>query len=64
MQHDEFIGRIASRSTTPEPQAVYQARVVYEVADEATQGVIRSKVAETLPDDLRDLVVSGSTGSA
>ncbi|NED99442.1 DUF2267 domain-containing protein [Phytoactinopolyspora halotolerans] len=61
---DEFIRRVAARSTTDEPQAAYLARVVFEVTDEATQGSVTSKVAETLPDDIRSLITAGSSGHA
>jgi uncharacterized protein (DUF2267 family) len=59
---DEFVARVASRSTTDEPVAAYHARVVFEVMDEATQGALTQKVAETLPDDIRRLVTAGSSG--
>ncbi|TDD65461.1 DUF2267 domain-containing protein [Jiangella aurantiaca] len=59
---DEFVARVASRSTTDEPVAAYRARVVFEVVDEATEGGVAQKVAETLPDDIRRLVTAGSTG--
>src|SRR5690606_41949435 len=35
---DEFINRVSQRSGADRPQAVYQARVVFELLDEATTG--------------------------
>jgi uncharacterized protein (DUF2267 family) len=58
----EFVARVAARSTSDEPDAVYLARVVYDVTDEATQGMLRSKIAEVLPEDVRRIVVAGTTG--
>lgn len=59
----EFVARVAARSTTDEPFAAYVTRVVCEVTDEATNGMVRSNVAEALPDDIRQLVTAGSSGS-
>lgn len=59
---DEFIRRVSERGHVPEPNAVYGSRVVLEVTGEATHGVI-AKVRDSLPQDLRPLVDSGSTGS-
>ncbi|MFC0860964.1 DUF2267 domain-containing protein [Sphaerimonospora cavernae] len=60
---DEFIHRVADRAGVEEPQAVYLARVVLEVTGEATQGALMDKVRDSLPEDLRPLVTSGSRGS-
>lgn len=59
----EFVSRVAARSTTDEPFAAHAARVVCEVTDEATDGMIRSNVAQTLPEDIRQLVTAGSSDS-
>lgn len=59
---DEFVARLASRATVDEPQAAYYARVVCEVVDEATGGSTISKIAESVPDDIRVLITSGSSG--
>ena len=59
----EFVARVAARSTVDEPFAADAARVVCEVADEATSGMIRSNVAESLPDDIRQLVTASSSDS-
>lgn len=56
----EFVARVADRATADEPQAAYFARVVCEVVDEATQGGMLGKVAESLPEDVRQLVTAGS----
>lgn len=56
----EFVARVADRATADEPQAAYFARVVCEVVDEATQGGMLGKVAESLPEDVRRLVTAGS----
>ncbi|NIJ13839.1 uncharacterized protein (DUF2267 family) [Saccharomonospora amisosensis] len=58
---DEFVARVAERGHLPEPNAVYGSRVVLEVTDEATQGVL-DKVRHSLPAGLRQLVDAGSTG--
>jgi uncharacterized protein (DUF2267 family) len=60
-RHD-FIERIAVRSGTDEPRSAYLARVVLEVADEATQGGVAQKVRDSLPSDLRNLVAAGHNG--
>lgn len=59
---DEFIHRVAERAGVDEPQAVYLARVVLEVTEEATQGRLMNKIRESLPEDLRTLVTAGSEG--
>ncbi|PXY32579.1 DUF2267 domain-containing protein [Prauserella muralis] len=58
----EFVRRVSGRSHLDEPQAVYGARVVLEVTDEATQDVL-GKVEDSLPEDLRELVNAGSSGN-
>ncbi|TDE15994.1 DUF2267 domain-containing protein [Jiangella asiatica] len=58
----EFVARVAERSATDEPIAAYLARVVFEVANDATEGAVAQKVADTLPDDIRRLVTAGSSG--
>jgi uncharacterized protein (DUF2267 family) len=58
----DFIARVAERASVREQQAAYLTRAVTEVVGEATQGHLMGKVAESLPDDIRDLVTSGSSG--
>lgn len=58
---DEFVRRVSDRGRVAEPNAVYGTRVVLEVTGEATQGVLE-KVRDALPDELRPLVDSGSSG--
>jgi uncharacterized protein (DUF2267 family) len=60
----EFVRRVSERAGTDEPRAAFLARVVFEVVDEATSGTLTRKVADSLPDDLRNLVTAGSTGEA
>jgi uncharacterized protein (DUF2267 family) len=60
----EFVRRVSERSGTDEPQAAFLVRVICEVVDEATGGILTRKVAESLPDDLRKPVTAGSTGEA
>jgi hypothetical protein len=55
---------VAARSTADEPLAAYLTRVVCEVTDEATQGMVSEQVAEVLPDDVRRFVTAGSSGAA
>ncbi|MFI0416724.1 DUF2267 domain-containing protein [Spongiactinospora sp. 9N601] len=59
----EFIRRVADRAGVKETQAAYLVRVVMEVAGEATTGRVLDKVGESLPADIRPLVLSGSRGS-
>lgn len=60
---DEFIQRVGDRAGTDPRRAVFLARVVLEVTDEATQGSIMDKVRESLTEDLRELALAGSEGS-
>lgn len=59
---DEFSERAAERGHTDPPTAIFRARVVLDLIDENTEAIM-DKVREALPDDLRTLVDSGSTGS-
>jgi uncharacterized protein (DUF2267 family) len=59
---DEFVSRIVDRSGAPRPQAVYQARVVLEIIDEATTGGLMDRVRDALPADVRELTLAGSAG--
>ncbi len=52
----DFIARVAERAGVGEPQAAFIARAVAEVADEAVQGRLMTKVAESLPEGIRQLV--------
>jgi uncharacterized protein (DUF2267 family) len=58
----EFVARVAARSGFDEPQAMFVARAVFEVIDEATQGGIMRKVRDALPDNLQPVITTGSTG--
>ncbi|MDQ3764462.1 MAG: DUF2267 domain-containing protein [Actinomycetota bacterium] len=59
----EFVQRVADRASAQEPDAVYGARVVLEVLDEATTGGLIGKVGEALPADIRKLLEAGSQGN-
>jgi uncharacterized protein (DUF2267 family) len=59
---EEFVNRVVERSGADRPQAVYQARVVFEMLDEATTGGIMDRVRDALPDDIRTLSYAGSAG--
>ncbi|GAB3661380.1 DUF2267 domain-containing protein [Glycomyces tarimensis] len=59
---DEFAHRVARREHSDEPTAIYHSRVVLELVDEATTGGVMERVRESLPEDLRPLIESGSTG--
>lgn len=59
---DEFVARVTSRSGADEPAAVFQARVVLEVLDEAVEGNIMDHVRDALPPDLVDMT-TGSSGN-
>lgn len=59
---DAFVTLVEEKSGLDRPQAVYAARVVCEVVDEATQGSLMTKVYQSLPPDLREIVTAGSKG--
>lgn len=58
----DFITQVAERASVDEPQAACITRAVTEVTGEAVQGGLLAKVAESLPEDIRQLVTAGSTG--
>lgn len=60
---DEFAHRVAEREHTAEPEAIYHSRVVLELVDQATTGAVMDRVRDALPEDLRPLIDSGSTGT-
>jgi uncharacterized protein (DUF2267 family) len=57
-----FVDRVTHRAGLDGPQAVFVARVVFEVVDQATQGAVMAKVREALPPDLRPVLTAGSSG--
>ncbi|GAA4511184.1 MULTISPECIES: DUF2267 domain-containing protein [Nonomuraea] len=59
---EEFIRRVGARAGVDDRRAVFLARVVFEVTDEATQGRIMTKVRESLTEELRELATAGSQG--
>ena len=59
---DTFLTRVSEKSGLDRPEAVYAARVVCEVLDEATQGGVMGKVLQALPPDVRPIVTAGHTG--
>lgn len=58
---DEFAERAAERGYTDAPNAIFRARVVLEVIDEATEDVM-DKVRDALPGELSSLIEAGSSG--
>jgi uncharacterized protein (DUF2267 family) len=64
MSRHEFFDRVAERARTTLPKATYEARCVIEVADEATNGTLKSKVRPVLDDQLAEILFAGSTGPA
>lgn len=58
----EFAARVSTRSSVDEPVAVYNARVVLDVVDEAVTPGVMEKVREALPQDLELLTEVGSSG--
>jgi uncharacterized protein (DUF2267 family) len=58
----DFIARVAGRAGVREQQAADLTRAVAEVIDEATQGGLMAKLADSLPADIRELVTAGSIG--
>jgi uncharacterized protein (DUF2267 family) len=61
MSRHEFFSRVARRSGFDEPKAVYAARCVIEVVDEATAGIV-DRVKDSLDDDLTGVLFAGSAG--
>lgn len=57
-----FVDRVTHRTGMDGPQAVFVARVVFEVVAEATQGALMAKVRDALPPDLRPVMTAGSSG--
>lgn len=60
---DEFTARVSDRSGMGAPQATYAARVVIEMVGEATEGGVLDKVRDSLSEELRPLVTTGSKGN-
>lgn len=60
----DFFARVTELSATgvDAPAAVFHARCVLEVVDEATTGKLMGKLQEQLPDEYRRLFSAGSTG--
>jgi uncharacterized protein (DUF2267 family) len=60
----DFFARVQERigGGVDTPQAVFYARCVMEVVDEATTGGLLPKVKEQLPDEFERLFSAGSTG--
>lgn len=57
-----FFDRVAGREGVEVPEAVFHARCVIEVVDEATQPGTLAKVRQQLPDEYDRLFAAGSTG--
>lgn len=60
----DFFDRVTERSATgvDRPAAVFHARCVIEVVDEATSGNLLGKLRDQLPDEYDRLFSAGSTG--
>lgn len=58
----EFFARVTEREGVDGPAAVFHARTVLEVTDEATTGTLMSKVREQFPPEFDRLFEAGSTG--
>jgi uncharacterized protein (DUF2267 family) len=59
---EEFLDRVAAREKTDMPDAVYHARVVVEVLEEAISPDEWEQLRAQLPEDYNPLFESGSTG--
>ena len=59
---DEFFQRVTRREGVDQPDAVFHARAVVEVVDDATTGNLVSKIREQLPAEYDRLFEAGSTG--
>jgi uncharacterized protein (DUF2267 family) len=54
----EFVARVAARARVRRQLAARLARTVFEVMGEAVPGDVMAKVAESLPDDIAELVMA------
>jgi uncharacterized protein (DUF2267 family) len=59
----EFIARVAARAGVNETRGAALCHAVSEVVDEATGGMIGTKVAQSLPHDIAALLMSGLSAS-
>lgn len=64
MSRQEFFDRVAQRAGADYPEAVYEARCVIEVVEEATQGALTEKIRQSLDEELAEVLFAGSQGSA
>jgi uncharacterized protein (DUF2267 family) len=55
----EFIARVAARAGVNETRGAALCHAVIEVVDEATGGMVRTKVVHSLPEDIGALLMSG-----
>jgi uncharacterized protein (DUF2267 family) len=64
MDLNEFFDRVCEREGggVEKPEAVFHARAVVEVLDEATTGNLMGKIQEQLPAEYDRLFAAGSTG--
>jgi uncharacterized protein (DUF2267 family) len=58
---DAYIDRLAGRERVDRTSALFHARVVYEVLDEATTGELMATLREVLPPGLHGLVTAGTS---
>jgi uncharacterized protein (DUF2267 family) len=58
----EFVARVAARAGVRQHLAGCLARTVFEVLGEAVKRDVMAKVAESLPDDIAELVTAGRDG--
>lgn len=59
---DDFFERVTEREGVDQPDAVFHARAVLEVTDEATTGGLMRKVREQFPSEFDRLFEAGSEG--
>jgi uncharacterized protein (DUF2267 family) len=59
---DEFFRRVTEREGVDQPDAVFHARTVLEVTDQATTGGLMTKVREQFPAEYGPLFDAGSDG--
>lgn len=59
---DGFYERVTEREGVDKPDAVFHARAVLEVTDEATTGSLMTKVREQFPSGFDQLFDAGSQG--
>jgi uncharacterized protein (DUF2267 family) len=59
---DDFFARVTEREGVDQPDAVFHARAVLEVLEEATTGGLMAKIREQFPNEFDRMFDAGSQG--